>query len=1058
VKARSTAEAGIAATSSLPPRGRAARSVCAGGEIWTLPRDAEPIADRLASLGSANVGGFVDGGSDGASVWLLRRIGQPLDELMRARNKPWAWRAALEVATAIARALAACEQAALSPGPLHPAAVRILDDPASIALPGRDPTKVGRAVLAADALVAALVGDASAAGRAEPATEWTPPEQRAGAPWDAAANRYALALLLYALLAGGPPSISAGEPPPFADEVARALPSGLQSLVLRMLDPEPARRPKRAAAVADELDRFLSGGFAARRADTEPERAPGRARKAASRGGSSPAAHPDSPRRHGGTEPRPGEIRTSPALTSVSPRLRGNPDLHVAKAWLSRLWPIGAGLMVAIAALSLLSPPAPKAKAASIAAAQPLAADQTRAQDCAACHARQAAEWRRSVMAHSVKSPLFNSLESLIEEQVGRDADCPNGAGILRKANSATACRDRKTGVTVTGSGGEHWCVNCHSPSENLAASMPAWDGRAGGDRRSRHPVRDLLGERPIEGISCGFCHQVHGPVGGRGGRGYQGNPTWTSFVTGAVFASRPEDARGLFGIANSGYELRPEEFLLGRASSEPAGSEADGPPLTAHRRPSASARAYLRSSEFCGSCHDVRLFGTDTLGASKGEHFKRLRNAYSEWSAWAAQEKRAGRTAASCQDCHMSTYPGVCERVADDAPANDGPSRPSSTAGARDDAPRGDPECPPGFRFVARQPGALHEGRVADNSAETRDVGVHYFSGVDVPLSREFPEALIDEAAVDLAGVPLSARRRRDLLLRHTFQFTLGSSRRSGGSLEIPVEIINTGAGHRVPAGFSQEREFWVHLLVRDGDGRVLYEVGRVDRNDEDLRDKVFARIGMDLDRLDRQGRPEGVFGADVRDGPDVPLWNPSPLLGGSNFRGKGLINFQNGFLRCVRCIGTIDSSGACQPLPGQEQHRADRFVDGDYDIDTGECRSNLTGLNALFETYFPVGALDASRGITKGPDSIIDTRSAPPSVPIRYTYDLPTSGRRGPFRVEARLMFRAFPPFLVRGFIAYERAMAARGLRPSGPLVTDEMMRRLEVVELSRVKAEVP
>ena len=39
------------------------------------------------------------------------------------------------------------------------------------------------------------------------------------------------------------------------------------------------------------------------------------------------------------------------------------------------------------------------------------------------------------------------------DEQVGRDARCPNGAGVLRKAG-ADACRDPKTGAPVTGAGG----------------------------------------------------------------------------------------------------------------------------------------------------------------------------------------------------------------------------------------------------------------------------------------------------------------------------------------------------------------------------------------------------------------------------------------------------------------------------------------------------------------------------------------------------------------------------------------------------------------------------
>ncbi|KYF72888.1 hypothetical protein, partial [Sorangium cellulosum] len=691
----------------------------------------------------------------------------------------------------------------------------------------------------------------------------------------------------------------------------------------------------------------------------------------------------------------------------------------------------------------------------AVAPVAPLAQQETAAEDCAACHGRQAAEWRRSVMAHSVKSPLFNALESLIEEQVGRDADCPHGAGILRKVDPARACRDRGSGVAVTGSGGEHWCVNCHSPAENLDAAMPAWDGRPGGDPRARLPVRDLLTRRGLEGISCGFCHQVHGPVGPRGRLGYQGNPTWTSFVTGAVFPARPEDARGLLGIANSGYDLRPEELLLttgqradGRAGRSSAGSAGGDDPIV-HGRPSASAKAYLRSSEFCGACHDVRLFGTDSLAAARGEHFKRLRNAYTEWSDWARSEERAGRRAATCQDCHMSTYPGVCEA----APAS-GAAQP----------PAGDPECPPGTRFSPRPPGSRPRGRVADHSTAPADVATHYFSGVDVPLSDEFPEALVDEPSLDVHGIPASARRRRDLLLRHTFRFDLGAPRRAGAAgerVEIPMEIENIGAGHKVPAGFSQEREIWVHLVVRGGDGRVLYEVGRVDRADEDLRDKVFARVTTDPDANNPfrgAGAQGGLFGADVRDGPDVPLWNPPPRLGGTSFRGRGLINFQNGFLRCVRCIGVVTADGACEPGPGQGLHHADRFADGDYDIDTGACGSNLTGHNAFLETYFPVGALDASRGAVKGPDAIIDTRSVPPGVPIRYTYELPVGNRRGPLRAEARLLFRAFPPFLIRAFAAYEREQARRGLRPTGPLVTESMLARLEVVELARAEVEIP
>jgi hypothetical protein len=1014
---------------ALPAVGRASRAESPpDGEIWRLPPADDAVARRLLQLGEAGLGGFVDGGIDDAGVWLLRRAGgTSLHEALRARRGAWPFAEAVGVARSIARALAACEKAALFPGPLTPEAIVI---------------EGGAARLPATALVGALVGAGEGAARTSGTASpmWIPPAQQDGAPWDAAANRYALGLVLYRLLAGEHPFAGAGlrhameaahrAPPPFKESVASGLPAGLQSLTLRMLDPDAGQRPGSAAAIAEDLAGFLEPSRA-----SSPDR-PRLSSSSSSSGGASSSSRSGSRARSEATidherereHEREDERRTAKTRTKTKD---GGDSVDV----IQRYWPVLAGAAVALACVALLAkapsaPPATVAAAPLVPPAAPLTPARTTAADCAACHPRQAAEWRRSVMAHSVKSPLFNALESLIEEQVGRDQDCPNGAGVLRRASAASACRDPGSNNAITGSGGEHWCVNCHSPVEKLDTALPPWEGRSGGDARSRLPVRDLLGERGMEGISCGFCHEVHGPVPARGAArgGYEGNATWTSFVTGATFAARPEDGRGLTGIGNSGYDLRPQDFVARAGSADLEGG--------AHLRAQRAATSYLRSSEFCGSCHDVRLFGTDTLGVARGEHFKRLRNAYSEWAAWAAGEARAGRTAATCQDCHMSAFPGVCEADAG------GP---------------GGAGCPPGFRFASRAPGSFPEARAATSSAATATVTTHYFSGVDVPLSHEYPAELVDEPTLDLAGIPLSARGRRDMLLRRAFRFGLGAARATGPRLEIPVEIENVGAGHRVPAGFSQEREIWVHLVVRDARGGVVYEVGRVDRGDEDLHDKVFARVNVRGDDRDGKGRPLGLFGADVRDGPDVPLWQPPPVLGGTSFRGKGLVNFQNGFLRCVRCIGAVGADGRCEAGPGQGDDRAARFADGDYDLDTGACRSNLTGMNALFETYFPVGALDASRGLAKGPDAIVDTRSAPPGVPIRYTYDLDAGGRRGPFKVEARLLFRAFPPFLVKAFAAYEREQARRGLRPSGPLVTEDMLARLEVVEIARAEAEI-
>lgn len=969
--------------------GRARRfALGEAAELWRLPENDRRVAERLLRLGGEGIGRFFDAGEDDDGIWLARHQGG--ETLSTWLKRDHTADEVVRTLLRLAKILCAAEDESLFPGPLSPKLVRFEGE---------------RLELVADPLVHALVGVSASAGHvAESASpRFIAPEQADGAPWDNTANRYVFGLILYRALAGEHAFAGQGlrrsleeaahrAPPPIADERAAKLPPGLQSFCLSMLDPKPRERPRSAREIAERLERLS-------------EVAP------------SPGERSPEPKQRESREPAP------PTVAPETPA-RAPPALAKRRSWMALL-PIAAGVVIALLAMLGIGtkPEAVRERLRR----EPLRSGDTLARDCAACHPRQTGEWHRSVMSHASKSPLYQALEILIEEQVGRDFDCPNGAGILRGADGS-ACRDRSSGLPVTGSGGELWCVNCHAPAYNLEPNLPAWDGRSS-DARSRLPLIDLLTERAMEGVSCGFCHQVHGPVQPARG-GYQGNPFWTSTRTVARFEMRPEDSRGLFGIANSGYELDPAELFP--RSVAPEERVAGG----AHARPTQAATAYLKSSQFCGSCHDVRLFGSDVIGVRKGEHFKRLRNAFSEWQDYADREARAGRKAASCQDCHMSTFPGVCE---------------TEVGGL------GGRGCPPGTRFSKREPGSRPSARWAGSSGTAEKSSPHYFSGVDLPLAQEFSKDLLDEPSVDLFGIPLGAKQRRQMLLAESVRLTLEDGGVRGNLLSLPVVVENVGGGHRVPAGFSQERELWVHLRITDARGRLVYEVGRIERDDEDLRDKLFLRVNTEDNFRDGQGRPLGVFGADVADGPDVPRWNPNPARGGTRFSGRGLINFQNGFLRCVVCIGIIDGSGRCQPAPGQERARAERFADGNYDPDTGECGSNLFGDEALFETYFPIGGLDATRGATRGPDAIIDTRSLPPKLPVTYVYELPIGGFAPPFAVEARLLFRAFPPFLLRAFIDYERRQARTGRRPSGPLIDEQAILRNSIVELGRVSAVV-
>jgi hypothetical protein len=978
MKSRTPEQAGYQPGSPLESLGRAQCFEVEGAEgvrvLLRLASDDE--ARRAFRWGMARgIGGFVAAGEDSNGAWLVRGpCGTKFDRLLKRALAP---EAALAAFTALARLLAQCEQKGVFPGPLLPEHVAL--------------STTSDVTLLADAWVSATLGATNKLLSPEPhRLRYFPAAQAGGAAWDAAANRYAFGLMFYEALAGEPAFAGQGlrlalehrserAPAALSVERSRALPPGLQSLCLRLLDPEAANRPGSAREIARELAR-IQGARVVEVSGPETE-----------------------------------VVHDSTSERSAPARFVRTPGAARASVLLVALTSV---------VLAVLSARVERRSPVEVEARAPLTATSS-VETCESCHPRHASEWRGSVMAHAATSPLFQSLEQLITEQVGRTRDCPDGAGILRPAGEL-ACRDRQSGVLVTGSGGEGWCSNCHLPKLSLGGSVPAF--RALEVRsRSHRPLAELVPKTALEGISCSVCHQAARPVR-RGGerREYTGNAFWISSETGLRFDFRPEARGGVEGIANSGAYLNPAIF-----SPASAAEEDELVPSGAHRRTSDRARAYQRSSEFCGSCHDVRLFGTDVLGQSRGEHFKRLRNAYSEWAAWRDQRTRRGERAPSCVDCHLSTFPGVC-LPEPGAPARDG--------------------CPPGTRFERRAPGSLAEGFVAANSERPSAHHPHYFTGVDVPLDPRFELPRAAESSLDAASLPVDPRARRDLLLVSALSLQIEALSRRGSRLEVPIRIENVGAGHRVPAGFSQERELWVELSVRDARGRLLYQVGKVSRSDEDLRDKIFTRVNSDDSSLDSQGRPLGLFGADVSDGPDAPRWSPPPELGGTRFRGRGLVNFQNGFLRCVSCIGRIGIDGRCEALPGQEGSRAARFEDAPYDQDTGECRSNLRGREALFEIFFPVGALDARRGIVKAPDAIIDTRSLAPEEPVRYVYELDVGSEKGPLEVEARLLFRAFPPFLLRAFIEYERLQDSRGKRPSGPLIDARALERLDVVEVRR------
>ena len=416
----------------------------------------------------------------------------------------------------------------------------------------------------------------------------------------------------------------------------------------------------------------------------------------------------------------------------------------------------------------------------------------------------------------------------------------------------------------------------------------------------------------------------------------YQGNPYWQSFLTfedetqdspcfqtsadGDPLSDLGDPCKLLFreedeegdGISNSGYFLDPEgmpagqdprtrgdwrfgprfdppamksSFHLGAhvplelKGPVPEQASADDPRY--HLPEDRDKADYFRSAEFCGSCHDVRIIGTDArkhqncntnpspdcftddLDRSARPEFeahKRLRDAYSEWrrSDFARNRKNAttesinrlrpGDSVVTCQDCHMSAYPVIFEKneVAVDAGCE----------------PIGIAQLPPGTDALVRElerlssitgseaklvkPGCYPIAQAAVNDGyqgnpPSRRVAPHYFTGADVPLEplangELFSEAQLDDTTLDGQGMIRGLRPRRDLLLKRAVSFVLPeqtlSVEKAGPvpTVDLRLELENIGAGHRVPAGFTQEREVWVEVVITDLGRNTAFRCGSDD------------------------------------------------------------------------------------------------------------------------------------------------------------------------------------------------------------------------------------
>ncbi len=213
----------------------------------------------------------------------------------------------------------------------------------------------------------------------------------------------------------------------------------------------------------------------------------------------------------------------------------------------------------------------------------------------------------------------------------------------------------------------------------------------------------------------------------------------------------------------------------------------------------------FVKSSEFCGSCHDVTM-----NIMNKGTPGWRT---YTEW-----KYSSFGSNGTRCQDCHMPT---MKHEYTDAAPVSLNP----------------DPVLAGWYPY-------------AKDRNPYGGTSFHKFAGAnrDLPMMMK---VLYPEIDLELVGAPTGhdplifpgmfsdrgpmwdrAMRNSEISLRDgvSVQITEGPTYVSGAGnnalWRVKVKVTNN-TGHKVPSGFGDGRRMWISLVVKSANGTIRYQSG---------------------------------------------------------------------------------------------------------------------------------------------------------------------------------------------------------------------------------------
>ncbi|MGH9146699.1 MAG: hypothetical protein ACRD1Q_08320, partial [Vicinamibacterales bacterium] len=355
----------------------------------------------------------------------------------------------------------------------------------------------------------------------------------------------------------------------------------------------------------------------------------------------------------------------------------------------------------------------------------------------------------------------------------------PHASAMFQTSHDCVACHNGLT--TPTGedvSIGSSWRASMMANS----ARDPYWQASV------RRETIDHPGARAEIEDECAICHMPMSrtqavTTGSRGqifahlpvGRSQTGDVLAADGVSCALCHQIREDKLGTRESFTGGFVLDPARSGEPRSIFGPF--EIDKGRTTIMRSATGfkpTEASHVRQSELCATCHTLYTSALGPGGKAIGELPEQV--PYLEWRHSAFREER------SCQSCHMPTV--------------------------REKMP------------IASVLGEPREG-----------LARHWFTGGNFfmlrMLNRYRAELGVEALPIELDS---SANRTVAFLQSEAAQIEVESARVSATRIEFDISIQNLG-GHKLPTAYPSRR-VWLHVRVRDGTGRTVFESGAVGPN----------------------------------------------------------------------------------------------------------------------------------------------------------------------------------------------------------------------------------